>query len=79
MSPQEGTAWQVGADAAEALGPETGLFAQLDPADFGSSLLSVLARAAGRPGRGRPRRAAVRRGAGQDLARSRSPAGSGRT
>jgi polyhydroxyalkanoate synthase len=36
-------------DAAEALAPESGLFARLDPADFGKSVLSVLARAAGRP------------------------------
>jgi polyhydroxyalkanoate synthase len=40
---------QPGAEAAEALGPESGLFARLDPADFGASLLSVLGRAAGRP------------------------------
>jgi polyhydroxyalkanoate synthase len=40
---------QPGADAAEALGPESGLLAKLDPADFGQSLLTVLARAAGRP------------------------------
>ena len=49
MSPQEGTAWQVGADASEVLGPESGMFAQLDPVDFGSSMLSVLGRAAGHP------------------------------
>jgi hypothetical protein len=36
-------------DAAEALAPESGLIAQLDPAGFGDSLLSVIARAAGRP------------------------------
>jgi polyhydroxyalkanoate synthase len=42
-------AWQAGVDAAEALAPESGLFARLDPADFGKSVLSVLARAAGRP------------------------------
>jgi polyhydroxyalkanoate synthase subunit PhaC len=48
MNAQE-SAWQEGADAAEALAPETGLIAQLDPADFGGSLLSVMARAAGRP------------------------------
>ena len=46
MSPQEGTAWQVGADASEVLGPESSVFAQLDPVDFGSSVLSVLGRAA---------------------------------
>ena len=43
------SAWQEGVDAAEALAPETGLIAQLDPADFGGSLLSVIARAARRP------------------------------
>ena len=43
------SAWQEGMDAAEALAPETGLIAQLDPADFGGSLLSVIARAARRP------------------------------
>jgi polyhydroxyalkanoate synthase len=48
MNAQEG-AWQEGVDAAEALAPETGLIAQLDPADFGGSLLSVIARAARRP------------------------------
>jgi polyhydroxyalkanoate synthase subunit PhaC len=48
MNAQE-SAWQEGADAAEALAPETGLIAQLDPADFGGSLLSVIARAARRP------------------------------
>ena len=48
MNAQE-SAWQEGVDAAEALAPETGLIAQLDPADFGGSLLSVIARAAGRP------------------------------
>jgi polyhydroxyalkanoate synthase len=49
MSPQEGTAWQVGVDASEVLGPESSVFAQVDPVDFGSSLLSVLGRAAGHP------------------------------
>ena len=48
MSARE-SAWQAGMDAAEALAPETGLFARLDPADFGESVLSVLARAAARP------------------------------
>ena len=49
MSAQE-SAWQEGMDAAEALAPETGLFARLDPADFGGSLLS----------RARPRRRGAR-------------------
>ncbi len=49
MSPQEGTAWQAGADASEVLGPESGLFAQVDPAEFGRSVLSVLSRAAEHP------------------------------
>ena len=49
MSPQEGTAWQVGVDASEVLGPESSVFAQVDPVDFGSSVLSVLGRAAGHP------------------------------
>jgi polyhydroxyalkanoate synthase len=48
MNAQE-NAWQEGVAAAEALAPETDLIAQLDPADFGRSLLSVIARAAGRP------------------------------
>jgi polyhydroxyalkanoate synthase len=48
MNAQE-SAWQEGVDAAEALAPETGLIAQLDPANFGGSLLSVIARAARRP------------------------------
>jgi len=42
-------AWQAAADASEVLGPESGLFAGLDPADFGMSTLAVLARAAARP------------------------------
>src|SRR5579859_2598654 len=42
-------AWQAGADASEVLGPEGGLFAGVDPADFASSTLEVLARAAFRP------------------------------
>jgi polyhydroxyalkanoate synthase len=37
-------------DAAEALAPEGGLMARLDPADFTRSVLRVLARAAGHPG-----------------------------
>jgi polyhydroxyalkanoate synthase len=48
MNAQE-NAWQEGVAAAEALAPETDLVAQFDPADFGGSLLSVIARAAGRP------------------------------
>jgi polyhydroxyalkanoate synthase len=48
MNAQE-SAWQEGVDAAEALAPEAGLVAQLDPADFSGSLLSVIARAARRP------------------------------
>jgi polyhydroxyalkanoate synthase len=36
-------------DAAEALAPESGLMARLDPADFTRSVASVLARAAGHP------------------------------
>jgi polyhydroxyalkanoate synthase subunit PhaC len=43
------TAWQAGADACEALAPEAGLIARLDPADFGESVLSALGRAAMRP------------------------------
>jgi polyhydroxyalkanoate synthase subunit PhaC len=42
-------AWQAGADASEVLGPEGGLFAGVDPADFGISTLAVLARGAARP------------------------------
>src|SRR5258708_7200650 len=48
MSSRE-AAWQAGADAAEVLAPESGLIARLDPADFGESVISVLARAAARP------------------------------
>jgi polyhydroxyalkanoate synthase len=48
MSARE-TAWQAGADASEVLGPEGSVFAQVDPMDFGSSVLSVLGRCAGRP------------------------------
>jgi polyhydroxyalkanoate synthase len=44
-----GEAWQAGADACEALAPEAGLIARLDPADFGESVLSALGRAAMRP------------------------------
>ena len=42
-------AWQAGAQASEALGPEMGLLARLDPADFGASVLAALTRAAWRP------------------------------
>jgi polyhydroxyalkanoate synthase subunit PhaC len=42
-------AWQTGAQASEALGPEMGLLARLDPADFGTSVLATLTRSAGRP------------------------------
>ena len=48
MSTQE-PADQTGAQASEALAPEMGLLARLDPADFGLSLLTALTRAAGRP------------------------------
>jgi polyhydroxyalkanoate synthase subunit PhaC len=48
MSARE-TAWQAGADASEVLAPEGGLFARVDPADFGRSVLSVFGRAAMRP------------------------------
>ena len=48
MSARE-PAWQTGAQASEVLAPEMGLLAQLDPADFGTSLLAAFARAAGRP------------------------------
>jgi hypothetical protein len=45
----DGTAWQAGTDACEALAPEAGLMARLDPADLGRSVVSVLGRAAIRP------------------------------
>jgi len=48
VSVQE-SSWQAGAQASEALGPEVGLLARLDPADFGVSVLAALIRAAGRP------------------------------
>ncbi len=48
MSAKE-PAWQTAAQASEVLAPEMGLLAELDPADFGTSLLAALARAAGRP------------------------------
>jgi polyhydroxyalkanoate synthase len=43
-------AWQPAADASDVLGPESGLFAAVDPADFGLSTVAVLARAAAHPG-----------------------------
>jgi hypothetical protein len=42
-------AWQAAEDAAEAVGPEAGLFASVDMASFGESLLAVLTRAATHP------------------------------
>jgi len=48
MSARE-TAWQTAAQASEALGPETGLLARLDPAEFGASLLTALTRAGSQP------------------------------
>jgi polyhydroxyalkanoate synthase len=42
-------AWRAAADASEVLGPESGLFAGVDPADFGVSIIAVLARVAARP------------------------------
>ncbi len=42
-------AWQAAANASEVLGPESSLFAGVDPADFGLSTLAVLARAATHP------------------------------
>jgi polyhydroxyalkanoate synthase subunit PhaC len=42
-------AWRAASEASEVLGPETGLFAGVDPADFGISTLAMLARAAARP------------------------------
>jgi poly[(R)-3-hydroxyalkanoate] polymerase subunit PhaC len=48
MSAQE-AARRIAADASEALGPEGGLFAHADKADFGKSVLSVLGRAAAHP------------------------------
>jgi poly[(R)-3-hydroxyalkanoate] polymerase subunit PhaC len=44
------SAWQAAEDATEAVGPEAGLFASVDMASFGGSILAVLARAADRPG-----------------------------
>ncbi len=43
-------AWQAAADASEVLAPESGLFARVDPAEFGISTLAVLARATAYPG-----------------------------
>ena len=40
---------ELASQASEVLGPETGLLAQLDSADFGVSVLTAFARAAGRP------------------------------
>src|SRR5215471_15542907 len=48
VSEQE-AAWQAGEQAGEALGPEMGVLARLDPADFGTSVLAAFTRAAGRP------------------------------
>jgi polyhydroxyalkanoate synthase len=48
VSVQE-SAQQTGAQAGEALGPEMGLLARLDPADLGVSVLTAFTRAAGRP------------------------------
>ena len=48
MNVQE-AAQRIAADASEALGPESGLFARADKADFGKSVLSVLGRAAMHP------------------------------
>jgi poly[(R)-3-hydroxyalkanoate] polymerase subunit PhaC len=44
-----GTAWAAGEDAMTAIAPESGLFARLDPASFGGSLLAVARRAARNP------------------------------
>ena len=41
--------WQAAEDAAEAVGPEAGLFASVDMAGFGESMLAVLTRAAAHP------------------------------
>ena len=48
MSVRE-AAQRIAADASEALGPESGLFARADKADFGKSVLSVFGRAATHP------------------------------
>jgi len=44
-----GLAWAVGEDAMSAIAPESGLFAQLDPASFSNSLLGVARRVARNP------------------------------
>ena len=49
MSTRE-AAWQAGEAAAEALAPEAGEFASLDPVSFGQATLAVLLRAAEHPG-----------------------------
>src|SRR4029078_3707455 len=43
-------AWAAAQDAAAALGPESNVFARLDPVGFGSATLSALADAAARRG-----------------------------
>ena len=43
-------AWAAAQDAAAALGPESNVFARLDPVGFGSATLSAMADAAARPG-----------------------------
>ena len=43
------SSWQDGERAADALGPEAGLVARIDPAGFAGSVGSVLTRAARRP------------------------------
>jgi polyhydroxyalkanoate synthase subunit PhaC len=48
MSAQQ-SSWQDGERAADALGPEAGLVARIDPAGFAGSVGSVLSRAARRP------------------------------
>jgi polyhydroxyalkanoate synthase subunit PhaC len=44
-----GKAWAAGEDAMAAIAPESSLFAKLDPASFGSSLLAVARRATRNP------------------------------
>jgi hypothetical protein len=41
--------WQAAEDAAEAVGPEAGLFASADMASLGESMLAVLTRAVAHP------------------------------
>ena len=43
-------AWAAAQDAAAVLGPESNVFARLDPVGFGSATLSAMADAAARPG-----------------------------